>query len=751
MISPTRRTATAAALTAAALAAALVAAAPALAATTTLYVGGTSCSDAGSGTQAQPYCTISAAAASATAGQTVLVAPGSYSEQVTVPNSGTAGNPIVFQSATRGAAIVTGGTDGFLMSGRNYVTIDGFAVTATTGTGIMLSGGSNLTVANTTVTYAGHPVSGQNAPGIDIANTTDSLLTGNTSDHNSFYGFHVTGTSTRVVLSGNEASFNAEGWQRNANGIDITAPGDTAIGNVLHDNEDSGLQFYPGGDNGTAVDNVIYNNGDHGIDDLNVTGGVLTGNTVYDNCTDGINIEGTSGNYTVQNNVSVNNATNTACAHGPVGKDGSGRAGDIGLYDSAATGSSADYNLVSLTGGTGKLYQWGATGYTSLAAFQSATGQGAHDLQADPKFANASSRDFHLTAGSPAIDSANSAAPAQPATDAAGNARFDDPNTPNTGAGTRTYDDRGAYEFQSGAPVGNPPTAALTIAAAHAALSVNADASASTAGTTAIKTYSFDYGDSTSSGAQTSATATHTYATAGTYIATVTVTDIDGLSATKTAPIAVTAPATTISHVGTRPIASAAATATGTGLTIPITTASHTGDALLLSAMLTSTTPGTFTAVDTKGNTYHYSAASDVFDASKHRTLILAAYNTTALTTADHITLTFPSASKYNVEVDEFSGISNLDQQTTASGASGGTTFATPAVTTTTSSELLFTAVGTNSGTAATFGTGWHALAPVANSSYRLNCAWQIVTTTGSYTSSGTTTSQWGAALDTFH
>ena len=53
-----------------------------------------------------------------------------------------------------------------------------------------------------------------------------------------------------------------------------------------------------------------------------------------------------------------------------------------------------------------------------------------------------------LRAGSPAIDSANSGAPGQPDLDVAGQARVDDPATVDTGVGSRTYDDRGAYEYQ---------------------------------------------------------------------------------------------------------------------------------------------------------------------------------------------------------------------------------------------------------------------------------------------------------------
>ena len=84
----------------------------------------------------------------------------------------------------------------------------------------------------------------------------------------------------------------------------------------MHDNEDSGIQSYPGGDRNTIVDNVSYHNkgfttavltncsppptgntagcitGDHGIDDFGVTGSSVVGNTVYDNVAAGINLEG---------------------------------------------------------------------------------------------------------------------------------------------------------------------------------------------------------------------------------------------------------------------------------------------------------------------------------------------------------------------------------------------------------------------------------------------------------------------------
>jgi len=53
------------------------------------------CSDTGPGTSDTPLCTISKAATKATsAGDQVMVRPGTYAEQVTVAASGAAGSPI---------------------------------------------------------------------------------------------------------------------------------------------------------------------------------------------------------------------------------------------------------------------------------------------------------------------------------------------------------------------------------------------------------------------------------------------------------------------------------------------------------------------------------------------------------------------------------------------------------------------------------------------------------------------------------
>ncbi|GAA2593006.1 hypothetical protein GCM10010399_24540 [Dactylosporangium fulvum] len=415
-------------------------ASPAFAVDPYLYVGGPGCSDAGPGTQAQPFCTIKKAATVVAAGQTVVVADGTYPESVTVAGSGTADNPITLRPATGATVTVTGGTNGFVVSGKSYVTISGFNITDTTSYGISVKKSNHIVISGNTVSDAGTPVSGGLAAGIYLKDTSASTVSDNFTHHNSDHGIYLASGTNTTTVSGNESSWNANRYRRNANGINVIGPNNTVIGNVAHDNEDSGLQFYTGADNSFATLNVSYNNGDHGIDNLNVTGGRLIGNTIYHNCTSGINVEGTSGNYVVANNIAVDNAVYPAYN----GISCNRRAGNIGIFDSAPATTVVDSNLVYLSK-PGAMYVFGSS-FTSLAAMRSATGQEQHGLQAEPLFRNPSGGDLRLAAGSPAIDSADSGVSGEQPVDIVGTPRRDDPAVPNTGIGPRPYDDRGAYE-----------------------------------------------------------------------------------------------------------------------------------------------------------------------------------------------------------------------------------------------------------------------------------------------------------------
>ena len=384
---------------------------PARSLVSTLFVdqNNPACSDKGNGAATTPFCTISAAA-NATAGQTVQVATGTYNEAVTVKGSGTPGAPIVFTAATGAAVNVTGKANGFVVSGRSWVTIQNFSVTGTSSIGISVSSSSNVTVAGNHVSYAGHPVDGQTAQGIRLSTVTSSTVTGNTSDHNSEAGILLQNSTTGTLVTGNTTFANARGYTRAAPGIDVRSAGNTVQGNVSHDNEDSGLQFYTGGGGNLVLDNLSYRNGDHGIDDLNAPNQVIVGNTVYGNVAAGINLEGTSSGATVANNVSVDNGINSPRT-----------SSNIRLDSSSIAQSTIHHDLVFLSPGGSVQFIWGTTSYPTLASFRAATGQEAGGLEGDPRWVAPSAGDFHLGTGSPAIDSADSSG-AQPAVDLEGRA-----------------------------------------------------------------------------------------------------------------------------------------------------------------------------------------------------------------------------------------------------------------------------------------------------------------------------------------
>ncbi|MEP7137573.1 MAG: right-handed parallel beta-helix repeat-containing protein, partial [Chloroflexota bacterium] len=443
----------------------------AVAAGITYYVNNTNvlCNDAGIGTLAAPFCTIGKGASVAVAGDTVRVLAGTYAETVNGTNSGSVGLPITY-SAAPGVTVTGNGTatgNAFRMSGKSYIVVDGFTITGTVDYGIYTFGSNNITISNNHVSNSGTPLSGSTRAGIYINSTTNSMISGNTTDHNSSHGIMLTNGSNNNLVSNNVSFANAEQWQRNANGIQVnsaTGTNNTILHNITYANEDTGLQFYTGATNNIVAGNLSYGNGDHGIDFNAAPNNIVVGNTVQGNVTSGINFEGVSapgsGGATVMNNILVDNGLRLQVGGGTA----SGQPGNLRFDANSLTGNTLDYNLYYLNSGTVQI-TWGATDYTILTAFQGAvTGQETHGVQANPLLmapASVAQRpsaapfnvavnagNYHLTAGSPAIDSANANASNEPTLDIAGNARVDDPSTTDSGAGTRTYDDRGAYEFQ---------------------------------------------------------------------------------------------------------------------------------------------------------------------------------------------------------------------------------------------------------------------------------------------------------------
>jgi parallel beta-helix repeat protein len=478
---------------------------------TTLYVDKANplCSNTGQGTITQPFCSIGAAASKTTAGTTVLVSAGTYNEQVNV-KSGSAGAPVVFQPEGSETVTVTGAGYGFGVSDRHWVTIRGFKVLDTGDDAFHISSGStHVEVVGNEVGGAGEPVTGQTAEGISVTDASDVLIANNAVHHCTKYGIYLA-ASTRVQIVENESFLNARVFSRSASGIRLhSSTNNTVASNVTHHNEDSGIEVVTGSNDNVEFNNVSYDNGDHGIDNLDARGNDIVSNTVYRNVTAGINAEGGSTGTAIANNLSVDNGIASPRTRG-----------NIRVDSTSTTGTTMDYDLVHLTSPDTMLI-WGSVSYTSLAAFRAATGQEAHGLQADPQWVNRANGDFHLTAGSPAIDSAHSGVNAQPSADVEGNARVDVPAVPNTGAGPRSYDDRGAYERLAAAVdhiTVSPASASISAGASQAFTAEAFDASNNSLGVVTSSTTFAIAPNGSCAAASCGATAAGAHTVTGTYV-----------------------------------------------------------------------------------------------------------------------------------------------------------------------------------------------------------------------------------------
>jgi hypothetical protein len=442
-----------------------LAAAPASAVVSTIYVQngfGSSCSDTGTGSSAAPFCTISKAASVVQPGQTVMVGYGDYPETVTITAKGTAAAPIRFvgQSTLDNNLATWVGSDGatnsgnhaFVLNGAQYVALSGFAVSGNQGALVL-----------------------QNAKNV----TLDKLQFVNERGENP--DIQVSGSSSSVTISNDWLDYGIE--------LDAGTSGTTIVNDTIPNG------WYTG--SGTSP--TILATG--------ATGTTIESDTISTPCTQGIDLEGASTGALI-----VNNVVTTASTDGtPCGSTG---ATPITVAAAAVSGTAADYNLVH--DDSGPLYSWNGTDYPTVSAFSSATGQGTHDLAADPKLVAPpdsylfSTSSFYPSEGSPEVDSGDAAH--VPATDILGLARVDDPLVTNAGSGTG-YADRGAFEYQD-------PIAMIPMTVKHVAggspLDISISSGVKAAWSNQI-TYTYDFRDgapqTVTSGLTTSMT--HDYAQAG--------------------------------------------------------------------------------------------------------------------------------------------------------------------------------------------------------------------------------------------
>jgi hypothetical protein len=366
---------------------------------TDLYVSMTG-SDGNNGSQNAPFATILAASQHAQSGTTIHVAPGTYQGGFTTTANGTAAAHITYVSDTQWGAKIVGGpvtnsaAAGWWNQG-NYVDVKGFEID-----------GSNAQAAA-----------------------------------NWQYGFYDSGShdtfqngSVHDILRDITAFNKAE----------AAAMGGAAIE----------MDSYAGGVDGSVIGNLAYNIGPDGLHSDHTQGiyqsetGVIRNNIIYNVVGDGIVTWHAAQNINISNNT-IDNARDAGIVVGSGDSGSSSTTGDYintnnnivvnsanGIVENGITGIHNTYvdNLV-----------YGVQG--SIVRLQNGL-RDVGTVQADPMFVNAAGHDYHLRAGSPAINAGT--ASGAPATDFDGNAR------PQGGAF-----DIGAYEFTSSStpPPAPPPTA----------------------------------------------------------------------------------------------------------------------------------------------------------------------------------------------------------------------------------------------------------------------------------------------------
>lgn len=223
-----------------------------------LWVATTGNDTTGTGSPSAPYATIAKAATVASAGTTIMVRPGTYSNVYMLDpatKSGTTAAPIRIVSQVRwGAKIVVAGSDYAWYMGDegslhpDHYRIIGFEITAPNAkTGILVDA-SDVWVIDCHV--------------YNVGNNTGLASDGAGINLNGYYSGGYTGTNNRAIANWVHHIGHSTSNQRH--GVYVASPSGWAYNNVVYDiggspNGGWGIHFYHAPNGGKIVNNTIFN------------------------------------------------------------------------------------------------------------------------------------------------------------------------------------------------------------------------------------------------------------------------------------------------------------------------------------------------------------------------------------------------------------------------------------------------------------------------------------------------------------
>jgi parallel beta-helix repeat protein len=194
----------------------------------TFYVSTTG-NDKNTGTSSSPWRTVQKAANTLTAGQTVLVQAGTYSERVGVTISGSSGSIITFQA--QGTVVM----QGFDLEA-SYITIDGFSIANTGGSGWDdRSDGSGVYMYNANYNViSDNSIDHTTAAGIYVSsNCNHNLVSANIITYAVECGIYAMGTYN--VIDSNDISHTRDIGNSDADGVRFFGTGNIFRRNHIHD------------------------------------------------------------------------------------------------------------------------------------------------------------------------------------------------------------------------------------------------------------------------------------------------------------------------------------------------------------------------------------------------------------------------------------------------------------------------------------------------------------------------------------